>query len=80
MADAGQNLQQAFSCHEKGACRAIPGAPPPSLLPFVSMKAGLLSSPCVRSLTPQCQLPGERCRVKRLSKFTGVNIGLAHGA
>jgi hypothetical protein len=33
----------------------------------------------VRSLTPHCHLPGERCRVKRLSKLTEVN-GLAHRA
>ena len=41
---------------------------------FVSMNAGRLSSPCVRFLTPQLTIsPAERCRVKRLSKVTGVN-------
>ena len=37
-------------------------------------EGGPLVNPVVRSLTPQLtQLPGERCRVKRLSKVTGVN-------
>jgi hypothetical protein len=42
---------------------------------LVSMKAGPLSSPCVSSLTPHCHSPGERCRVKRRSKFTCMNVG-----
>ena len=55
----------------------------PVLLLSPSMKEGPLSSPSpdvVRVLTTShCDMPGERCRVKRLSKLTGVNRQ-AHGA
>jgi hypothetical protein len=37
------------------------------------MKAGQLSRPYVRYLTLPVKMPGERCRVKRLSKCTQVN-------
>ena len=41
----------------------------------VFYEGGLGVKTCVRSLTPQCQMPGESCRVKRLSKFTGCEHG-----
>jgi hypothetical protein len=47
----------------------------PSVAPAARLyEGGPLVKPCVRFLTPQVpKLPGERCRVKRLSKVTGVN-------
>ena len=68
--------------HDRADCRS-PGAvrerPEPMTKPrrpllLVSMKAGRLSTPSVRSPdTTADTSPGERCRVKRLSKVTGVN-------
>ena len=79
-AEVSADLGVAVARDEKGACRAIPGAPPPSLLPFVRTGSEFWVASCFRNAWPsssRASRPADRRGCDLLTR-PGVPRALRH--